>query len=107
MAEAPSGPPLLRAAAITLAAAPALAACAISADNAPAPRPADTCRADAAQRFLGQRASAENGAAIMAATRSRSLRWIAPDMIVTTEYAFGRVTVGYNEKHQIMEVTCG
>jgi len=70
-------------------------------------RPKDSCRAEPGQRFLGERASAESGAAIMAATRSTSLRWIPPDTIVTTEYAFGRVTVSYDGDYRIMQVTCG
>ena len=83
----------------------ALAACAtVPADG---DRPSDdTCRAEPGQSFLGQRASAETGAAIMAATRSRTIRWVPPRTAITMEYAFGRVTVSYDDNYAITTVSC-
>jgi hypothetical protein len=66
----------------------------------------DTCRAEPGQRFLGQRASPETGAAIMAATDSRTIRWVPPRTAVTMEYAFGRVTVSYDDDYRITAVSC-
>ena len=66
----------------------------------------DTCRAEPGQSFIGQRASAETGAAIMAATRSRIIRWVPPRTAVTMEYAFGRVTVSYDDGYRITGVSC-
>ena len=84
----------------------ALTACAtVPADGEDRP-PADTCRAEPGQAFLGQRATSESGAAIMAATRSTRLRWVPPRTAVTMEYAFGRVTVSYDDDYRITAVSC-
>ena len=84
----------------------ALAACAtIPADGGEHPA-GDTCRAEAGQRFIGQRASADTGTAIMAATHATRLRWVPPRTAVTMEYAFGRVTVSYDDNYAITAVSC-
>jgi hypothetical protein len=100
----------MRVASLAIAAVTALAACATLPDEGQAPAsgtPSDTCRSEPGQRFVGQRASAEAGAAILAATRARELRWIPPSVMVTMEYKFGRVTVSYDENYQILRVSCG
>lgn len=98
----------MRLTAVLLLAAPlALAACATTAPDGGPARPAgDTCRAEPGQAFIGQRASVESGAAIMAATRSTRLRWVPPGTMVTMEYAYGRVTVGYDSGYRITSVGC-
>lgn len=92
----------------TAAGALALSACTtVPADGEPPARElADTCKADAGQRFIGQRATSESGAAIMAATGSARLRWVPPRTAVTMEYAFGRVTVSYDDNYAITAVSC-
>lgn len=83
----------------------ALAACAtVPADGDGAAQ--DTCRAQPGQAFIGQRATAETGRAIMAATRSTRIRWVPPRTAVTMEYAFGRVTVSYDDDSRITAVSC-
>lgn len=82
----------------------ALTACTTLPDNTAAP--ADTCKQEAGQRFVGQRASAETGAAIMEATDATRLRWVPPGTAVTMEYAFGRVTVSYDDDYRITAVGC-
>jgi hypothetical protein len=67
----------------------------------------DTCQAEAGQRYIGSRATAEVGAAIVESTDSRELRWLPPGTIVTMEYKFGRVNVSYDENYRITRVTCG
>lgn len=94
--------------AVLSAASLTLAACATGPTGGETPaNVADTCKADAGQRFVGQRATAESGAAIMAATHSTKLRWLPPRTIVTTEYAFGRVGVAYDDAMTITRVSCG
>jgi hypothetical protein len=83
-----------------------LAACATAPPGGDRP-PEDTCRAEPGQAFIGQRASAETGAAIRAATRSRTIRWVPPRTAVTMEYDFGRVTVSYDDDYRITGVSCG
>lgn len=83
----------------------ALAACAtVPAGGEPT---GDTCKAEAGERFVGQRASSEVGADILAATNSVNLRWVPPDTAVTMEYALGRVTVSYDRDYRITRVSCG
>lgn len=86
----------------------ALAACTtVPGDGEPSVRePADTCQTDAGQRFIGQRATPESAAAIMAATHATRLRWVPPRTAVTMEYAFGRVTVSYDDNYAITAVSC-
>ena len=68
---------------------------------------ADTCRPEPGQRFIGQRASREVGAAILAATDTTIMRWIQPGIVATADYRFGRVTVFYDEQMIIQTVSCG
>ena len=89
---------------VIAAGALALAGCTTLEDNTAAPR--DTCEAEPGQRFLGQRASGETGAAIMAATGATRIRWVPPRTAVTMEYAFGRVTVSYDDNYAITAVSC-
>jgi hypothetical protein len=96
--------------AILSAAVLGLAACATvpaEGEDPPIRQVPDTCKAEAGQRYVGSRASAEIGAGIMESTDARELRWIPPNTIVTMEYKLGRVTVSYDENYRITRVTCG
>ena len=68
---------------------------------------ADTCKPEAGGRFIGQRATAELGEAILKATGSVRLRWIPPRTAVTMDYQFGRVSVSYDDDMRITTVACG
>lgn len=83
----------------------ALTACATVPDDAALPR--DTCRPEAGERFVGQQATAEVGAAILKATGTRTLRWVPPETAVTADYGFERVTVSYDRNMAITRVSCG
>lgn len=92
---------------ITAASTLALTACTtVPAGSEPVREFADTCKADGGQRFVGQRASSETAAAIMGATHSKRLRWVPPRTAVTADYAFGRVTVSYDDNYAITTVSC-
>ena len=84
----------------------ALTACATTEAGGEERPPADTCRTEPGQRFIGQRATADTGAAILDATNSTRIRWVPPETAVTMEYAFGRVTVSYDRDYRITAVTC-
>src|SRR5690242_14604014 len=86
----------------------ALAGCA-TAVNEPAPpgERVNTCNTAVGQNYLGQRATAQAGAAILAATGASRLRWVPPRTAVTMEFAFGRVTVSYDDDLRITQVSCG
>ena len=94
--------------ALVLAAVPALSACATTPEGATPPPPAgDTCQAAPGQAFIGRVATAEVGAQLLAATRSREIRWVPPATVVTMDYKYGRLTVSYDEAMKIVSVSCG
>lgn len=90
---------------ITPALVLALGACATA--DVPSRPATDTCKADAGQAYIGQTASSAVGAQLLAATNSHEIRWIAPGMVVTMDYKFGRLTVGYDNAMLIKTVSCG
>lgn len=97
-------------AALAAAAVLPLAACvtvSTEREDPPIRQVVDTCKAEGGQRFIGQRPSAEVGAAILAATGATELRWLAPGTITTMEYKYGRVSVGYDAGYTITRVSCG
>jgi len=84
-----------------------LAACAITRAPAEPGKTVNTCNPAPGQNYLGQRASPQTGSAILAATGATRLRWVPPRTAVTIEYAYGRVTVSYDDDFAITRVTCG
>lgn len=73
----------------------------------PPPRaPGDTCVAAPGQVMIGRKADALAGAEIMRLTSSREIRWVGPNMVVTMEYKYGRVTVGYDTAMNISSIAC-
>ncbi|WP_241233632.1 I78 family peptidase inhibitor [Altericroceibacterium xinjiangense] len=78
-----------------------------SSEDPPIRRAPDTCKAEPGQRFIGQKASPQTGAALLAATGSRELRWLPPETMVTAEYKHGRLTVAYDRDYTITRVNCG
>ncbi len=96
--------------AMAAGAALALAGCA-SAGGEPPARASDgadgPCRADGLDRFVGQKASAETGAALMKASGARTLRWGAPDSAMTMDFRPDRLTVSYDADMIITAARCG
>jgi len=95
---------------IAAAAALPLAACMGSeapVETAPPPPAEMTCNADAAQRYVGQTASPDVGAAILKATGARTLRWGPPHSAMTMDYREDRVNIMYDDAYKITQVTCG
>lgn len=84
----------------------ALAGCATVPADQTGGTAANRCRADAGQRFVGQRATGETGTAILAATGATRLRWVPPRTAVTLEFAYDRVTVSYGDDYVIKTVSC-
>lgn len=84
----------------------ALAGCATVPADGPGRAAANHCQAEPGQRFVGQRATGETGAAILAATGAARLRWVPPRTAVTLEFAYDRVTVGYGDDYVIETVSC-
>ncbi len=89
---------------ITAAGAVALAGCATAGETGETER---TCRPEPAESFVGQKATAEVGAAVLRATRAGQLRWGPPRSAMTMDFRADRVTVAYNDDMTITRVSCG
>lgn len=87
------------------AGAMALAGCATTATNPETGH--RICKAEPAQRFVGQRADAANGQAIQRATGAELLRWAPPRSALTMDFREERVTVAYDDAMIITMITCG
>lgn len=64
------------------------------------------CDAAPAQRHVGQQATAAIGAAILAASGARTLRWGPPRSAWTMDYRQDRVNVRYDDAMTIIDITC-
>lgn len=84
----------------------ALAACTTVAAEAPEPARA-ICKAEGLERYVGQPATAETGAAILSESRARVLRWIAHGSAVTMDFSEQRVNIKLTPDNRIEAVTCG
>ncbi|PDH63459.1 MAG: peptidase inhibitor I78 [Sphingomonadaceae bacterium MED-G03] len=88
----------------------ALAGCAGA--NGPSPQTPPTaaegpCRHDDLDRFVGQKASADIGAQLLAASGAKTLRWGGPGMAMTMDFRADRLTVSYDEAMTITSARCG
>jgi hypothetical protein len=89
---------------IACAGALALAACATTDDG---PELAGSCNADPGQSFVGQRATADAGTALLEATGAKQLRWGPPRSAMTMDFRPDRLTVSYDDAMTIDRVACG
>jgi hypothetical protein len=84
-----------------------LAGCAGARGPATPPVADGACRSDGLERFVGQKASAEAGAALLAASGARTLRWGGPGMAMTMDFRPERLTVSYDAAMVITAARCG
>jgi hypothetical protein len=100
---------MTRLAPLTLALLPLAACAAVPPDGEEPMRrmPEGDCSADAANRFVGQRATAEVGSQLLQVTGARVLRWVPPRTAVTMDYRADRLTVSYGDDYVIERVSCG
>jgi hypothetical protein len=78
-----------------------------SAATEPRHPPKGECDAGTVQGFVGHKATGEIGAAILATSRARALRWGPPRSAWTMDYRDDRVNVRYDDDMVITSVTCG
>lgn len=98
---------MIRYAPLLLAFVP-LAACATVPAEEPERRmPAGECEVDAANRYVGQRATAELGAELLRVTGARVLRWVPPRTAITMDFSPNRLTVSYDDNYIIERISCG
>lgn len=65
------------------------------------------CRNDGLDSFVGQKASADSGAALLKASGAKTLRWGGPGMAMTMDFRPDRLTVSYDEAMIITSARCG
>lgn len=84
-----------------------LAACTSIAPPPATGAPFGICRGDPLPSFVGQSASQELGARMLAATGARTLRWVAKGMMVTMDYSDQRLTVYLDGANRVERASCG
>ncbi|WP_082635051.1 I78 family peptidase inhibitor [Sphingobium baderi] len=87
-----------------------LAACAGAGGEGPANPPPvaeGPCRNDPVAGFVGQTATADLGAQMLAASGAKTLRWGGPNTAMTMDFRPDRLTVIYDEKMVIGSARCG
>jgi len=91
----------------TLLLSAALAGC-TSGETASTPTPPQAlCDDSKLPRFVGQRASAELGATMLAASHARALRWGPPRSAMTMDFRPDRLTVAYDDAMVVTSARCG
>ena len=68
--------------------------------------PAQACRSEGLDAYVGREASSEVGAEILARSGAKVLRWLTPGMVVTMEFRSDRVNVHIGADNRIDRVSC-
>jgi hypothetical protein len=98
---------MMRTALVAMMVAP-LAACATTGSGeAPGAEAEGPCRNEPVASFVGQKASAETGAAMLKASGAKTMRWGGPGMAMTMDFRPDRLTVSYDEAMVITSARCG
>ena len=87
--------------------AAALVPCACATAPAQVPPAGAVCRNEGLARFVGQQASADLGAQMLAASGARVIRWVGFGMMVTMDYREDRLTVRLTADNRIESASCG
>ena len=70
--------------------------------------PGSTCtQSGALNTFIGQPASTELGARMMAAARATKLRWVPYGGVVTMDFSPTRLTVRLDQQNRVESANCG
>ncbi len=92
--------------AIALATVP-LAGCASGGPGSTPAPPQAQCDNGKLDGFIGQKASAELGARMLAASGAKTLRWGPPRSAMTMDFRPDRLTVAYDDGLTIISARCG
>lgn len=92
---------------VACAGALALAGCATTTTTAHTGGGHHMCKAEPAQRFIGEKADVAHGMTIQQVTGSQILRWAPPRSALTMDFREERVTVAYDDAMIITMITCG
>jgi hypothetical protein len=85
-----------------------LMACTVTPSGQPGTgEPIGTCRNEPLAQFIGQPASQELGAKMLAASGAKSIRWVPKGSVITMEFSPDRVTVLLDEANRVESARCG
>ena len=87
-----------------------VAACTIATSDQTASagiEPAGTCRNDNLAQFVGQSASEDLGARLLAASGARTIRWVPKGGVVTMDFNPSRLTVQLDGSNRVESANCG
>ena len=68
---------------------------------------AGRCDAVAAQKLVGQAASADLAAEAQRLSGAEMVRWLRPGQMVTMEYREGRLNIQLDEQNRVIAIRCG
>jgi hypothetical protein len=84
-----------------------LAACTVAESAPPDQLPDGPCRNEPLGQFIGQPASQELGARMMAVSGARILRWVPKGGVVTMDFSPARLTVMLDGSNRVETARCG
>ncbi len=85
-----------------------LAGCMVTPPGQPGTgEPAQACRNDNLQQFVGQSANQSLGGKMLAASGARTIRWVPKGGIITMEFRGDRLTVQLDEANRVAVARCG
>ena len=87
-----------------------LPACATTGAEQPGGTPvagSGKCSGDGLATYVGQKATAELGAELLAKSGARTLRWGPPGSAMTMDFREDRLTVSYDEQMVVTRLNCG
>ena len=84
-----------------------LAACTIAQSEPPGQLPDGPCRNEPLAQFVGQPASQQLGAQMMAASGARIIRWVPKGGVVTMDFSPARLTVQLDGSNRVEAARCG
>lgn len=90
-----------------LIAAVPLAACTIAQSQTGNGLPEGPCRNEPLGQFVGQQASQELGARMLAASGARTIRWVPKGGIITMDFSPARLTVQLDGSNRVETARCG
>ena len=87
-----------------------VAACTIATSDQTASagsEPAGTCGNDNLAQFVGQSASQDLGARLLAASGARTIRWVPKGGVITMDFNPSRLTVQLDGSNRVESANCG
>lgn len=84
-----------------------LAGCTADETESTPPPPQAQCDNSKLDGFVGQKASANLGARMMAVSGAKALRWGPPRSAMTMDFRSDRLTVAYDDAMTVTSARCG